>query len=167
MAMKRIIIEIMVEVLSILAIATKEIKRPLAGEFILERYVTLNSLPFSEILQEAYREERNRNCAAEVGRIDAGGGSDGASRAPKGCPRYQAFVIFYTSSKPCESSSSFTGNQLRDDLRIWLSPPEPSTNHNNACDSHYEGTAEWFLQGCTFREWKSSGSFLWIHGKRT
>jgi hypothetical protein len=57
MAMKRIIIEIMAEVLSILGIATKEIKRPLAGEFILERYVILHSLPFSEILQEACLEE--------------------------------------------------------------------------------------------------------------
>jgi hypothetical protein len=33
-AMKRIIIEIMAEVLSILAIATKEIKRPVTSEFI-------------------------------------------------------------------------------------------------------------------------------------
>jgi hypothetical protein len=33
-AMKRIIVEIMAEVLTILAIATKEIKRPVTGEFI-------------------------------------------------------------------------------------------------------------------------------------
>jgi hypothetical protein len=35
MAMKRIIIEIMAEVLSILAIPTKEIKRPITSELIV------------------------------------------------------------------------------------------------------------------------------------
>jgi hypothetical protein len=48
----------------------------------------------------------------------------------------------------------------------WLSPPDPSTNHNIAYDSHHEGTATWFLQGSIFEEWKSTPSLLWIHGKR-
>ena len=28
------------------------------------------------------------------------------------------------------------GNQLRQNLRRWLSPPDPSTNHNIACNAH-------------------------------
>jgi hypothetical protein len=52
-AMKRVIIKIMAEVLSILAIATKEIKRPAPSEFILVRYIVVDSRPFSEISQEA------------------------------------------------------------------------------------------------------------------
>ena len=63
-------------------------------------------------------------------------------------------------------SSILTGNQLRQDLRRWLSPPDTSTNHNIACSAHHEGTATWFFQGNIFKEWKSSGSLLWIHGKR-
>jgi hypothetical protein len=63
-----------------------------------------------------------------------------------------------------------TGNQLRRDLRRrrWLSPPDPSTNHNIACNAHHEGTATWFFEGRTYKEWKSRGSesLLWIHGKR-
>jgi hypothetical protein len=57
---------------------------------------------------------------------------------------------------------------LRDDIHKWLSPPDPSTNHNIACGTHYKKVATWFFQGSMFREWKSSasGSFLWIHGKR-
>jgi hypothetical protein len=35
-----------------------------------------------------------------------------------------------------------TGNQLRQDLRRWLSPPDPSTNHNIACKAHHKGTAD-------------------------
>jgi hypothetical protein len=61
-----------------------------------------------------------------------------------------------------------TGYQLRQDLRRWLSPPEPFTNHNIACNAHHKGTATWFFEGRTYKEWKSTGSdsLLWIHGKR-
>jgi branched-subunit amino acid aminotransferase/4-amino-4-deoxychorismate lyase len=57
--------------------------------------------------------------------------------------------------------------QLRESIHRWLSPPDPSTNHNIACDTHHKKTANWFFQGSIFREWKAKGSFLWIHGKRT
>jgi hypothetical protein len=59
-----------------------------------------------------------------------------------------------------------TGSQLRHDLRRWLSPPDPSTNHNIACGAHHKGTATWFFQGSMYNEWKSAPSVLWIHGKR-
>ena len=57
--------------------------------------------------------------------------------------------------------------QLRENIHKWLSPPDPSTNHNIACDTHHKQNASWFFQGSIFREWKSTGSLLWIHGKRT
>ena len=63
-----------------------------------------------------------------------------------------------------------TGNQLLQNLRRWLSPQDPSTNHNIACNAHHKGTANWFFEGRTYEEWKSTGteseSLLWIHGKR-
>ena len=65
-----------------------------------------------------------------------------------------------------EGSDSFTGNQLRDNLLRWLSPPDPSINHNIACKARHNDSAQWFLQGSIFDQWKSTGSFLWIHGKR-
>jgi hypothetical protein len=57
-------------------------------------------------------------------------------------------------------------NQLRENIHKWLSPPDPSTNHNIACGTHHKKTATWFFQGSIFQEWKSTGSLLWIHGKR-
>ena len=57
-------------------------------------------------------------------------------------------------------------NQLRENIHKWLSPPDPSTNHNIACSTYHKKTATWFFQGTFFREWKSTGSLLWIHGKR-
>ena len=66
-----------------------------------------------------------------------------------------------------EYSFILTGNQFRQDLRKWLSPPDPSTNHNIARKAHHDGTATWFFQGGIFKEWRSAPSLLWIHGKRT
>jgi len=59
-------------------------------------------------------------------------------------------------------------SQLRESIHKWLSPPDPSTNHNIACETHLKRTASWFVQGNTFREWKNQrgSSLLWIHGKR-
>jgi hypothetical protein len=52
-------------------------------------------------------------------------------------------------------------------LRAWLSPVDPSTNHNIARKAQHKGTAVWFFRGDFFLEWKSNnGSLLWIHGKR-
>jgi hypothetical protein len=59
------------------------------------------------------------------------------------------------------------GTQLRQDLHKWLSPPDPSTNHNIACGAHHKRTAQWFFQGSIFAEWKSTISLLRLHGKRT
>jgi hypothetical protein len=73
------------------------------------------------------------------------------SLTPAPRPKYLYFIL---------------GNQLRDSLLRWLSPPDPSTNHHIACKAHHDGTAEWFFQGSIFNQWKSAGSFLWVHGKR-
>ena len=59
------------------------------------------------------------------------------------------------------------GNQLRESLRKWQSPPDPSTNHNIAGDRQHEGTAEWFIESDIYEKWNEVGSLLWIHGKRT
>jgi hypothetical protein len=58
-------------------------------------------------------------------------------------------------------------NQIRRELRSWLSPPDPSINFNTASDAHHEGTALWFIEGDSFNDWKASGSLLWLHGKRS
>ena len=60
----------------------------------------------------------------------------------------------------------FTGNQLKQLLWAWLSSADPSTNHNIAQKARQEGTATWLFEGRIVSEWKTSGSLLWIHGKR-
>src|SRR5712675_271962 len=60
-----------------------------------------------------------------------------------------------------------TGNQLRQDLTKWLSPLDPSINYNTASDARHEGTALWFTQSSTFKNWTGSSGLLWIYGKRS
>jgi len=65
-----------------------------------------------------------------------------------------------------ECSDLFSGNLIRDNLLRWLSPSDPSANHNIASKAHHHGTGQWFFQGGIFNEWKSAGSVLWVHRKR-
>jgi len=62
--------------------------------------------------------------------------------------------------------SSPPDNQSRTELRQWLAPPNPSINHNTACGTQHDRTAEWFIRGSTFDEWKTNGSLLWVRGNR-
>ena len=56
---------------------------------------------------------------------------------------------------------------MQEKLRSWLSPPDPSVNHNTACKTQHLGTATWFVQSTTFEDWKKNGSLLWVRGNRT
>src|SRR6267378_6655764 len=58
------------------------------------------------------------------------------------------------------------GNQIEQDVRKWLSPPDPSTNHNAACDVYHNVPPTWFFKAAIFKEWMSKGTLLWVHGKR-
>lgn len=52
-----------------------------------------------------------------------------------------------------------------ENVRKWLSPPDTSTNLNEARRKRQEGTGSWFLQSEQFKEWKSGANrYLWLHG---
>jgi hypothetical protein len=91
------------------------------------------------------------------------------------------FSFYHTSIKRNEQDETFVvpltffrrdrrysvGDQQQEDLQRWLSPPDPSTNHNFVSNSRHKGTAAWFFESSALTEWKAKGSLLWIHGKRT
>jgi hypothetical protein len=69
----------------------------------------------------------------------------------------------------CDHRNCRIGDSVQKDIFGWLSPPDPWKNHHTACESRHHGTAEWFIHGNTFSEWRTSevpGSLLWVHGKR-
>ncbi|KAL6229077.1 nucleoside phosphorylase domain-containing protein [Aspergillus navahoensis] len=52
-----------------------------------------------------------------------------------------------------------------DKIRKWLSPPDPSTNLNEAQKKRQEGTGSWFLNSEPFKQWKTGNrQHLWLHG---
>ncbi|KAH8984867.1 hypothetical protein EDB92DRAFT_2105829 [Lactarius akahatsu] len=70
-----------------------------------------------------------------------------------------------TIQRTANSVDELKWNHIKQLLRAWLSPADPSTNHNIARKAQHKGTTVWFFQGSIFTEWKSTGSLLWIHGK--
>ena len=72
----------------------------------------------------------------------------------------------YLVGRSGSTSGIHTGDQLRQNFAKWLSPPDPSVNYNTARDKQHRGTAVWFIESSTFREWKKTGRLLWIRGKR-
>ncbi|KAF8486223.1 hypothetical protein DFH94DRAFT_175659 [Russula ochroleuca] len=76
-------------------------------------------------------------------------------------------VSLVTMQKISEDLNKMKCDQLREKIQKWLSPPDPSINHNTACEAHHNGTATWFLEGPIYNNWKTTGSLLWTHGNRT
>jgi Cdc6-like AAA superfamily ATPase len=55
--------------------------------------------------------------------------------------------------------------QKRDQIKNWLSPPDPSTNYNKALQQRQKGTGTWLLQSEEFTQWNTrQNSLLWLYG---
>jgi len=70
-----------------------------------------------------------------------------------------------------DDSDETEKDRLQESINKWLSPPDPSTNHDIACATYHKDTAllpTWFFRGggSIFQRWKGTASLLWIHGKR-
>src|SRR6266566_2083887 len=177
------IIQIMVEVLTILGIATKEIKQ---GR-ISEQFI-MNVSPVTELCSEKYwkrligktgmedalkkldrlTQEEARMIIAENLRA-----THAVDERVRGVT--ERVLSVERSSSPTnlidigygalcvisENQLQESIHQLRESIYKWLSPPDPSTNHNIACGTHHKKPATWFFKGNIYREWKSRGSFLW------
>jgi hypothetical protein len=72
-----------------------------------------------------------------------------------------------TSSPLLVEAHKELGKNFLRDLKAWLAPPEPSTNYKLGIHAYHKGTTTWFIEGNIFQEWDSTGSILWVHGKRT
>ncbi|KAH9165582.1 hypothetical protein EDB89DRAFT_1891951 [Lactarius sanguifluus] len=144
-------IKIMIEVLNIFAIATKEMRQSRAKKY-LRKLVGKKEIEDALRRLDKLTQEEARMAAAEILRLTHIITNDGKETKQ---------VVQQLAS----SVDDMKWNQSRKSLREWVFPPDPSTNHNIACDLHHGGTAQWFFQGSMFDEWKSTGSLLWIYGK--
>ena len=47
----------------------------------------------------------------------------------------------------------------------WLAAPDPSSNHNKACQIKQRETGRWLIGSTSYIKWKEQrSSFLWLHG---
>ncbi|KAI9449035.1 hypothetical protein BJY52DRAFT_1228000 [Lactarius psammicola] len=178
-AMTNIIVKIMVEVLSILGIMTKEV-----GQGRMKKYLKklVGRKDVEDALQRLDRltQEEARMAAAEILTIASGiddrvEGVDervqGVDTKVEGVDRKVGLVIQgikengVAIQQVVNQVSHLNRSEIRKDLRKWVAPPDPSVNYNAASGAHYEGTAEWCTKGNTVAGWKTSGPLLWIHGK--
>ncbi|KAF8498248.1 hypothetical protein F5888DRAFT_234093 [Russula emetica] len=188
---------IMVEVLNILAIATEEIKQSRMKKYLkklMKKLIGNNDIEDALKRLDRLTQEESRMASAQLLEItnaidsevreiadnvltvdnkvttvmdDGKEAREVIQQAADGVDRMERSWFPNRIHAGHSGSIILTGNQLRQDLRRWLSPPDPSTNHNIACNAHHKGTATWFFEGRTYKEWKSTGSesLLWIHGK--
>ncbi|KAI9856111.1 MAG: hypothetical protein M1813_009229 [Trichoglossum hirsutum] len=64
-----------------------------------------------------------------------------------------------------QSFTSMRMDDQREKIHRWLSPPDPSFNHNEACKKRQAETGTWFVRSEQFADWKTNpNSFLWLHG---
>ncbi|KAH9953489.1 hypothetical protein BC827DRAFT_1297514 [Russula dissimulans] len=146
------VVKIMVEVLHILAIVTTEIRLGRRRKYL------------KQLLRKSNVEDALKN----VGYADPGGGEDGYSRNIEGhthviLNNHTALAIARQTTSNVEEEKRFQAATMGPSK--WLSPPDPSMNHNIARSLHHARTASWFFESDVFEEWKSTASFLWIYGK--
>ncbi|KAH9016742.1 hypothetical protein EDB85DRAFT_2122515, partial [Lactarius pseudohatsudake] len=192
-AMTDVIVKIMVEVLSIFAIATKEIKQGFASTEIRQKLVGRRDIEDALQRLDRLTQEEARMATAEVLRVTHGvdekvegvskGVQDvdekveGVDERVQGVDKRVQGVdervhgiderVQGVDERVRGVDEGVQRNQLRRDLRNWISPPDPSINYNTACGAHHKGTATWLTRGDAFKYWRAHGCLLWVHGKPT
>ncbi|KAN0141646.1 hypothetical protein V8E53_000108 [Lactarius tabidus] len=150
-AMTNVMGKIMAEVLTMLAIATKEMKQRRSKTF-LKKLIGRNDIQDSLQKLEKLEQGELRTVTAQVLKTTSDLKDDAK----------ETKVIV---QQIASDMSSRDWERLLQDLQGWLTPPDPSTNHNIACSAQHERTAGWVFIEDLYKEWESSGSLLWIHGK--
>ncbi|KAN0127638.1 hypothetical protein V8E53_014557 [Lactarius tabidus] len=149
--MTDIIVKIMIEVLNIFAIATKEMKQGRATK-LLKKLIGKKEMDDALKRLDKLTQDEARMAAAEILKLTHIVMNDGKETKQ---------VV----QKLANSMDDAKWGQVRGSLRKWVTPPDPSTNHTIACGIQHDGSAQWFFRGGIFSEWKSTGSLLWIYGK--
>ncbi|KAH9057164.1 hypothetical protein EDB87DRAFT_1129055 [Lactarius vividus] len=162
--------KIMAEVLSILGIATKGIKEGRTKIF-LKKVAGVSDLE-DALLRFGDLEQRELLTGVAQATSDTSVLKDDVKETKAMVKEITEKMDADDCSHPLDlvaisrrNSHSVIGKEVLQNLKGWLSPPDPSTNYAVGLRDLHEETATWFLEGHIFQEWHSTGSLLWIHGK--
>ncbi|KAH9178007.1 hypothetical protein EDB89DRAFT_2239725 [Lactarius sanguifluus] len=164
-AMTDIIVKIMVELISILGMVTKEIRQGRTMRY-LKKLIGRKDVEDALQRLDQLTQEEARMAAVEALTITRGIDERVRSIENKvGSVTKDIKENGVAIQQVVNQVSDLNRNELRMKLRKWIAPPDPSVNYNTASDAHHEGTAAWCTKGNTLADWKTSGSLIWIHGK--
>ncbi|KAH8995250.1 hypothetical protein EDB86DRAFT_2923093 [Lactarius hatsudake] len=163
--MAEVLVKIVIELLSILSIATKEVKRRRA-KFFARKLLGMTDIEDALRRLDSLIQEEVQMAIAQILKV--------TTEFKEGADKTN--MVMQVISNSMEEVKRDVGGvkndveevkwtQIEQEIHKWFSPPDPSTNYNIGCKAHYEGTATWFFQGKKFEDWTSIGSLLWIHGK--
>ncbi|KAH8985152.1 hypothetical protein EDB92DRAFT_1883779, partial [Lactarius akahatsu] len=158
--------KIMVELLSVLALATKQIKQ---GRFKKFAKKLLGECEIESVLHRLDRltQEEGRMTMTQTLEVVCGLVNNVKVVINDGKVSVDGiWKALDMMQQIANDINKMKRDRLQRESRSWLSPPDPSSNYNIACDIHQDGTATWFCEGSVFAEWNAKGSLLWIHGKR-
>ncbi|KAH8987325.1 hypothetical protein EDB92DRAFT_1145425 [Lactarius akahatsu] len=149
--MVEILMKIMAEVIGILSFATKEMQRSKTKMYLRK---LLGRTDIEDALKklDSLTQEEVRMAIAQV--------LQGINELKNDAKKTNGAM-----QQLAEKVDQIQWNQIEQDVRRWLSSPDPTVNYNTARKIYQEGTAVWFLEGGIFKEWDLIGSLLWIHGK--
>ncbi|KAH9006019.1 hypothetical protein EDB83DRAFT_750303 [Lactarius deliciosus] len=146
-----VFVNVVVEVLNILSIATKEMGQSRAKTYLKKLVGMADIEDALKRLDNLIREE-HQAATAQVLKLT----SELKDDTKKAGMAMQQIANDVGEAK---------WNQIRQGVHKWFSPPDPSTNYNIACKAYHKGTTAWFFEGSVFRNWESTASLLWVHGK--
>ncbi|KAH8983519.1 hypothetical protein EDB92DRAFT_1819449 [Lactarius akahatsu] len=155
-----IIAKIMVELISILALAKKIINRGRLTILLGDSEIETILKRLDRLTQEEARMTTAQTLAVVHGLLnnmkvvmDGGEASTSTIR--------QTLVAL---QEVANEINKMKRDRLQRDARKWISPPDPSKNHIIARRIHYGKSAVWCTRGPTFKNWDLTGGLLWIHG---
>ncbi|KAH9063605.1 hypothetical protein EDB87DRAFT_132125 [Lactarius vividus] len=166
-SIKDIVAKIMVELISILALAKKQINRgrlkQFAKKLLGDSEIETILKRLDRLTQEEARMTVAQTLAVVHGLLDnmkvVMDGGDASTSAIR--------QILVTMQEVVNEINKMKRDQLQKDARNWISPPDPSKNHVVARRTHYSESAVWCTRGPTFKNWDLTGGLLWIHGIRS
>ncbi|KAN0132366.1 hypothetical protein V8E53_009792 [Lactarius tabidus] len=146
-----VLVKVVVKVLNIISIATKEVEQSRAKRYI-KRLAGRKDIenPLGEL--ENVIEGEHYTATAQV--------LQDTSELRRGVEAVGTAV--QQMARKCGEEER---NNIRKDTRNWFSPPDPSTNHNIACNLYHAESATWLFGRGIFIDWMTTGSLLWVHGK--
>ncbi|KAN0116575.1 hypothetical protein V8E52_005719 [Russula decolorans] len=158
-SMTEIIIKILVELLSILVLATKQLQQ---GKLIaLVKKKLLGGKDIEAILQRLDRltEDEARMTAAQTLEVVYGLFQNMRDVVDDGKTSFNHVRdTLEIMQKLASDMNKSNRDRLEQNIRRWLSPPDPWKNQNIACKSRHCGSAAWFLLRADFAYCVSSYS---------